>query len=560
MKWNKRRQLCLLLALMTALPGAFAEEAAPADATVAPTVNATAKATPTVEATTAPVAEATNRATPAAESATAAPALNASAKATPAAGATSAAPAAVAADGATPAAESATSAPALNASAKATPVAENETPAPSANATAEATYAAETPAATAEIPASTEAAPAGDENTPAPATDAPPTPTPATDAPTRQPDETPLPASTPEISAEPSTEPSVEPSVEPSMEPGTEPSVAPSMEPGAEPSVKPSAEPSLEPSVEPSVEPSPEPDETPLLGEILTLVAEGATQDGEGVWQFSPAPDAAQICFSWNAVEGATIYACEIFDEQGNSIDSTETEQCRIERAAKDFTAARYTLRVRAVAEEAVLAEGSLRFCIAQSGFPNGGRPSGGFGGGRPSIGGSGGAPEGMSEAEQGFRVTPGEALTSSHASGTKDMQLYGTVALEPAEGAVTQLTLGGAELSVTLDGGASAFTATLGGDALTLTPESEGARWTVNARALETLNRSGAATLALALDGETILLPTDLAFRGATYAALRARGFVSGDFNLQIDRDGLRVEIDGQIYLINESGELIAP
>ena len=548
MKWNKRRQLCLLLALMTALPGAFAEEAAPADATVAPTVNATAKATPTVEATTAPVAEATNRATPAAESATAAPALNASAKATPAAGATSAAPAAVAADGATPAAESATSAPALNASAKATPVAENETPAPSANATAEATYAAETPAATAEIPASTEAAPAGDENTPAPATDAPPTPTPATDAPTRQPDETPLPASTPEISAEPSTEPSVEPSVEPSMEPG------------AEPSVKPSAEPSLEPSVEPSVEPSPEPDETPLPGEILTLVAEGATQDGEGVWQFSPAPDAAQICFSWNAVEGATIYACEIFDEQGNSIDSTETEQCRIERAAKDFTAARYTLRVRAVAEEAVLAEGSLRFCIAQSGFPNGGRPSGGFGGGRPSIGGSGGAPEGMSEAEQGFRVTPGEALTSSHASGTKDMQLYGTVALEPAEGAVTQLTLGGAELSVTLDGGASAFTATLGGDALTLTPESEGARWTVNARALETLNRSGAATLALALDGETILLPTDLAFRGATYAALRARGFVSGDFNLQIDRDGLRVEIDGQIYLINESGELIAP
>ena len=509
MKWNKRGQLCLLLALMTALPGALAEEA-----------------------------------TPAAESATAAPALNASAKATPAAGAASAAPAADAADGATPAAESATAAPALNASAKATPAAENETPAPSANATAEATHAAETPAATAEIPASTEAAPAGDENTPTPATDAPPTPVPATNAPTRQPDKTPSPASTPEISAEPSTEPSVEPSVEPSMEPYVEPSVEPSTEPSAEP------------SVEPSAEPSPEPDETPLPGGTLTLVAEGATQDGEGIWQFSPAPDAAQISFSWNAVEGAMLYACEIIDGQGKTILSTETEQCRIERPARDYPAESYTLRVRAVAEEAVLAEGSLRFCIAQSDFPNGRRPSGGSGGGRPSGGGSDGAPE----AEQGFRVTPGEALTSSHASGTKDMQLYGTVALEPAEAPVTQLTLGGTVLSVTLDGGASAFTATLEGDALALTPESEGACWTVNARALETLNRSGAAMLTLVLGGETTLLSTNLAFRGATYAALRARGFVSGDFNLQIDRDGLRVEIDDQIYLINESGELIAP
>ena len=46
----------------------------------------------------------------------------------------------------------------------------------------------------------------------------------------------------------------------------------------------------------------------------------------------------------------------------------------------------------------------------------------------------------------------------------------------------------------------------------------------------------------------------------GAAYAALRSRGYVSGDFNLCIDRDGLRVEVDGQSFLINDNGELIAP
>ena len=86
-------------------------------------------------------------------------------------------------------------------------------------------------------------------------------------------------------------------------------------------------------------------------------------------------------------------------------------------------------------------------------GGPGGGMP----GGGRPS--GAGGSPEGM--ADQGFRVTPGEALTSSHASGDGNMQLYGTVALEASDDERTLRTLGEDQLNLTLDGGV-AFTATL--------------------------------------------------------------------------------------------------
>ena len=368
------------------------------------------------------------------------------------------------------------------------------------------------PGATVEAPAPVEETPEATAEAPAPAEETPEASAPATQAPAEPPETT------------------------------TDPSASP--------------EASLAPTDEPTAQPSPEPSATPSAS-ALSLVAEGATQDGEETWQFALTPDANEICFSWSAAEGATAYACEILDAQGNAIHSIQTAQCRLSLPARDYAADRYILRIRAMAEDAILAEDSLAFRLAPSGQPGGGRPSGGFGGGRPSGGSaSGDAPE----AEQGFRVTPGEALTTSHASGTKDMRIYGTVALEPVEAPVAQLTLGDAELSVRLDGGESTFTAALEGETLVLTPETGGTVWTVNARALEILNRSGAAALTLRLDGEAILLPTDFKFQGAAYAALRSRGYVSGDFNLCIDRDGLRVEVDGQSFLINDNGELIAP
>ena len=447
MSWNKRRWACLLLALMTALPGVRAEEAAPAEETASATI------APAQTAASTPAAE-----SPAGE-------------ATPSAG-------------------------------ENTPGAGEETPGAGEN----------TPGTGETTPGAGEETPGAGETTP---------------------------GAGEEIPGAGETTPGV----------GEETPGAGEEIPGVTPV----------PSPEESPAPTPEPGDTPAPSGALNLVAEGATRDADGAWQFTYSPELSEICFNWSAVEGAQCYACEISDEHGATVYAVQTTDCRLSLPATDYLSGSYALRVQAVAEDAILAEESLRFSFAQSGFPGGGRPSGGFGGfggGRPSGGASGGAPE----AEQGFHITPGEALTSRHASGTKDMQLYGTVALEPADAPVVQLTLGGAELPVVLDGGDSAFTAVLEGETLVLTPEAGGATWTVNARALEILNRSGAAELTLRLDGGDISLSTALEFQGAAYAALRAQGYVSGDFNLCADASGLRVEVDGQTYLLNENGELIAP
>ena len=185
-------------------------------------------------------------------------------------------------------------------------------------------------------------------------------------------------------------------------------------------------------------------------------------------------------------------------------------------------------------------------------GRPGGG--SGGFGGGGFGGGSRGGSsPEGM-EA-QGFRVTPGEALTSSHASGDGNMQLYGTVALEASDDEMTLLTLGEDQLNLTLDGGA-AFTASLEDSTLYLKPVAAGARWEIRLSALQTLNRSGIETLTLATGDGEIQLPTSLELCGSIYGMLRAQGLVAKDFTLEISADQQIVCVGGAQYLLN-GGEL---
>ena len=188
---------------------------------------------------------------------------------------------------------------------------------------------------------------------------------------------------------------------------------------------------------------------------------------------------------------------------------------------------------------------------LAQS-RPGGG--SGGFGGGGLGGGSRGSSsPEGM-EA-QGFRVTPGEALTSSHASGDGDMRIYGTVALELSGDEMTCLALGETELNLALDGGA-AFTASLEDSTLYLEPVAAGARWEIRLSALQTLNRSGIETLTLATwDGE-IQLPTSLELCGSVYGMLRAQGLVAKDFTLEITDEGQTVCVNGARYLLHD-GEL---
>ena len=314
--------------------------------------------------------------------------------------------------------------------------------------------------------------------------------------------------------------------------------------------IEPTVSPEPSATIEPTVSPEPS---APVSA--IGLRPEGDAQQIEQVWQIALSAPDAQIAFIWSEIPGAERVCVQISDADGNVLLFQDVAENRIALAPADYPDGPYTLRIEAWAGEALLLSEEARFMLAQ-GRPGGG--SGGFGGGGfgGSRGGSSGgsAPEGA--AEQGFRVTPGQALTSSHASGTGDMRIYGTVALETSDAEMTLLTLGESELRVTLDGGA-AFTATLDGSILYLNPIAAGARWEINLSALQTLKRSGIETLTLATDGAEIELPTALELGGSVYGMLRAQGLVAKDFTLEISAEAQTVRVNGAQYLLTDGGEL---
>ena len=303
-------------------------------------------------------------------------------------------------------------------------------------------------------------------------------------------------------------------------------------------------------SIEPTVSPEPS---APVSA--IGLRPEGDAQQIEQVWQIALSAPDTQIAFTWSEIPGAERVCVQISDADGNVLLAQDVTENRIALAPTDYPDGPYTLRIEAWAGEALLLSEEARFMLAQ-GRPGGG--SGGFGGGGfgGSRGGSGGGSVPESAVEQGFRVTPGQALTSNHASGTGDMRIYGTVALETSDAEMTLLTLGETELNLTLDGGA-AFTASLDASTLLLQPVAAGARWEINLSALQTLKRSGIETLTLAIDGAEIELPTALELGGSVYGMLRAQGLVAKDFTLEISAEAQTVRVNGAQYLLTDGGEL---
>ncbi len=184
-----------------------------------------------------------------------------------------------------------------------------------------------------------------------------------------------------------------------------------------------------------------------------------------------------------------------------------------------------------------------------ESGMPPG-RPGGG---GRPSFGRrpSGGGQGGASEGETGFQVTPGKALTQTHASGSRDMTAYGTVSLTPDDEPMRQLTLGGQ--AVDIDCGGAVFTAAVEDATLTLTAEN-GAEWRATLAALDTLRISGIERVTLQCAAWCTELDTSLTFTGSAYVRLRAQGYVSADFLLRVTAEGVDVDAAGQTYRLHQS------
>ena len=185
-------------------------------------------------------------------------------------------------------------------------------------------------------------------------------------------------------------------------------------------------------------------------------------------------------------------------------------------------------------------------------GQQQGGKPRGG---GARSGGNKGGS--GDTEAEQGFTVTPGQALSNTHTSGSKDMRLYGAVNLSvDGEAAMNRLTLDGTALDIRL-GDDAPFTASVEDGVLSLIPAGDAQSWLLNGLALKTLARSGVDILRLELNGSAVDFPTEPVLSGSVYAALRAEGRSSGDYRYTVTADGASLTVGERTYMLTETGEL---
>lgn len=365
-----------------------------------------------------------------------------------------------------------------------------------------------------------------------------------TNSPTKEPSNDPTNSPTNEPSSDPTNSPTNEPSSDPTNSPTNEPSNEPTNSPTNEPSSDPTNSPTNEPPQEPTPEPSSE----------LSISIDGQySVDEQGAYVISVQNAQSEIRFTWTSVAGAENYAVRISAEDGDEKLYIVTEERSLRIQAADYFDGAFTLRIAAMAGEAELKNREIRFSLRlaeqqrpEGGFPNG-FPMGGFGGFR---GGSrSGAMNMMGQMEvQGFRIVPGEAFASSHASGSKDMRLYAAVEAEPSEAAMRVLTMGGETLDVSLENGGE-FSAAVEEDCLTLA--GDGA-WRISLYALKTLKNSGIARLRLGTDGDCTL-STELALSGGVYGALRSEGFVLKDFILIVDSNEIRVEVDGRLYRLTE-------
>ena len=360
----------------------------------------------------------------------------------------------------------------------------------------------------------------------------------------------------------PTVEPTVEPTAEPTAAPTEAPTAAPTTEPTTEPTADPTTEPTSEPTAEPTTAPTAEPTPTPAQFEI---VPEGNAQRTENVWRIALNSAEDTLHFRWTAAEGATVYAVQITDADGNIFYAAQetAADAAVPANALQMNIA-YTLAVSAFADDAPIIAGEISFIpVSEAEKPDdvpdgGGFPSGGgsSGGGRFPSGSAQGGDD--AQADMGFHVTAGEALTSRHASGTGDAQAYGTLKIVLSDAAEKALSLDGTELSVTLNDGESGFCAAQDGDKLILTPETDGDAWHINALALKTLRRSGISALRLRINDAEIEISTKWQPCGAIYADLSAAGYVSKDYELTVTASEQNVTVAGQTYKFNENNELV--
>ena len=290
-----------------------------------------------------------------------------------------------------------------------------------------------------------------------------------------------------------------------------------------------------------------------------------------GVCQIDPSSSDVLI-FTWS-YDGK----CDKYDVSvSGGLYSAQTDSRTLTLPMALFSSGSYTICVSAIKGEKTLAKAKLSLTILskddpskqtpEGQSPESQTPEGQQGGGQPTGGGtrsggssrSGGKTGGGSEAEQGFSVTPGEALVNTHTPGSRNMQLYGALALTLDDAsAMNQLLLDDTPLDIRLSDG-SAFTAAIEDDTLVLVPQGDPEAWLLNGAALKALGRSGISTLRLTLSSGTIDFPTQALLTGSNYGALCAQGHASAEYLFSVAADGCSVTVADRTYLLTEDGELV--
>ena len=297
-------------------------------------------------------------------------------------------------------------------------------------------------------------------------------------------------------------------------------------------------------------------------GLAITVASPQGLLITEGVYQVDPA-QAEALTLTWQYGGECDAYDVSV----SGDVYGSRTEAATVTVPLSDLAAGTYTVTVVVLRDGEAVAKGQLSFNIPsqdekseEDQSKDGKQGSQPKGGGQKSGGQKGGAAKGgdAQEADQGFHVTPGEALIGTHTSGTRDMRLYGAVALTlDTESPMSVLTLGDTALDIRLsDGGL--FTASIEEDVLALVPQDNAQAWLLNGYALKTLALSGVTRLRLTLDDVTVDFPTLPELSGGNYGMLCAAGRTSRDYSYSVSSNGCTVTVAGQRFQLTAEGELV--
>ncbi len=323
-----------------------------------------------------------------------------------------------------------------------------------------------------------------------------------------------------------------------------------------DPMSKPTATPTKKSTATPTPSPTPR----------IKLTIEGAAKDKEKIWQLE-IKDNSPLTAKWKYTGKADEYEIILTRDKTKTTQKTTAKTLSIE--SKTLKSGLYKVQVKAFLKGKKVASTSLTLQLTISAA----KPTKSK---KPTASPTG-SPEDeptptpspkptfppfhpgrrtsrkSSQANTVFVITPGKPLISTHASGTGDMTLYGTVPLKLDSDTMNILSMGGYALEISR-GGETSFRAKLKGDSLTLTATDDGGTWFFTQYALQTLAKSGITSLTFNTAAGDVVIPTDMTLTGSAYGRERASGFVASDFLFELSEYGLYLNVEDRFYTVQNN------